>query len=69
LLPCLLNVAQTPPPTSAKFRLNFIQAATQFRNTIKRAGCLGGYDGGQYEIQRQPAEHDNLLKAAGIEFV
>ena len=28
----------------------------------------GGYDGGKYEKQRQPAEHDNLLNAAGIEF-
>jgi hypothetical protein len=32
-------------------------------------GWSGGYDGGKYEKQRQPAEHDNLLKAAGIEFV
>jgi hypothetical protein len=28
----------------------------------------GGYDGGKYEKQRQPGEHDNLLNAAGIEF-
>jgi hypothetical protein len=35
----------------------------------ERPGWSGGYDGGKYEKQRQPAEHDNLLKAAGIEFV
>ena len=28
----------------------------------------GGYEGGKYEKQRQPGEHDNLLNAAGIEF-
>jgi len=31
-------------------------------------GRSGGYDGREYEKQRQPAEHDNLLNAAGIEF-
>jgi len=28
----------------------------------------GGYEGGKYEKQRQPGEHDNLLNAAGIDF-
>jgi hypothetical protein len=29
----------------------------------------GGYDGGKYEKQHQPADHDNLLNTAGIDFV
>jgi hypothetical protein len=40
LLPCLLNVAQHRLPTSAKFRLNFIQAATQFRKMTTPSNAL-----------------------------
>ena len=35
---------------------------------LPSAAGSGGYDGGKYEKQRQPGEHDNLLNAAGIEF-
>jgi hypothetical protein len=36
-------------------------------NNVKQRRS-GRHDRGEYEKQRQPAEHDKLLNAAGIEF-
>jgi hypothetical protein len=64
----LNNYATSLNVTTAKKRLAS-RRGDRIADYCERPRWSGGYDGGKYEKQRQPAEHDNLLKAAGIEFV